>query len=121
MVNYFPTHLALGRAFCNRKEEMKWLLYNIENVNPVLIRSPRRYGKTSLALNAFSKIKWPYAHIDFYKALDEEDIEKTILNGHGLAALPIFDLHLVNCEVNSFPVLPWRVRHLVRSPVVRML
>ncbi|MGD9153238.1 MAG: hypothetical protein PVG30_06255 [Gammaproteobacteria bacterium] len=45
--------------------------------------SPRRYGKTSLALNSFSKIKWPYAHIDLYKALDEEDIEKTILNGIG--------------------------------------
>ena len=82
-MNYFPTHLALGRAFCNRKDELKQLKYNIEGINPALIMSPRRYGKTSLALNTFSKIKWPYAHIDFYKALSEEDIEKTILNGAG--------------------------------------
>ena len=82
-INYFPTHLALGQAFCNRKEELKQLQYNIEGVNPVLIMAPRRYGKTSLALNTFSKIKWPYAHVDFYKSLSERDIERTILNGAG--------------------------------------
>jgi AAA+ ATPase superfamily predicted ATPase len=51
IINYFPTHLALGHAFCNRKQELKQLRYNIEGINPVLIMSPRRYGKTSLALN----------------------------------------------------------------------
>jgi DNA-binding transcriptional ArsR family regulator len=83
IINYFPTHLALGHAFCNRKQELKQLRYNIEGINPVLIMSPRRYGKTSLALNTFSKIKWPYAHVDFYKSLSEKDIERTILNGVG--------------------------------------
>ncbi|MBY0545118.1 MAG: ATP-binding protein [Gammaproteobacteria bacterium] len=81
MTNYFPTHLAMGKAFCNRQNELARLMHNIENVNPTLIISPRRYGKTSLVLNAFSKIKIPYTHIDFYKELSEADIEKAILNG----------------------------------------
>ncbi len=83
MINYFPTSLALKPAFCNRKEELKELVYNIEGMSPSLLMSTRRYGKTSLALNAFATLKWPYAHIDFYKALSEEDIEKTILNSVG--------------------------------------
>ena len=83
MINYFPTRLAKGAAFCNRKSELKRLKYNIETVNPSLIISPRRYGKTSLALRAFEQIKWPYVQIDLYKAFSEKDIEKFILNGIG--------------------------------------
>lgn len=82
-MNYFPTSLAIGRAFCNRKDELKRLIANIQGINPVLIMSPRRYGKTSLAINAFEHVKYPYAHIDFYKELSEEDIESAILNGIG--------------------------------------
>lgn len=82
-MNFFPTRLALGSAFCNRKQETNQLRQNIENVNPVLIMSPRRYGKTSLAINTFNKIVWTYVHMDFYKALSEEDIEKILLRGVG--------------------------------------
>jgi len=82
-MNYFPTYLALGDAFCNRKEELKRVLYDLHGNTPILLISPRRYGKTSLALKAFDQIKWPYAHVDLYKALSEEDIVKYILNGIG--------------------------------------
>lgn len=82
-MNYFPTYLALGNAFCNRKTELKRILYDLKGNTPILLISPRRYGKTSLALKAFEQIKWPYSHIDLYKALSEEDIEKFILNGIG--------------------------------------
>jgi len=82
-MNYFPTYLALGGAFCNRKEELKRILYDLNGNTPILLISPRRYGKTSLALKAFEQIKWPYAHVDLYKALSEEDIVKYILNGIG--------------------------------------
>ena len=50
-------------------------------VLPVI--APRRYGKTSLALQAIVKSKLSYAHIDFYKALNEDDIAQFILNGVG--------------------------------------
>ena len=82
-MNYFPTYLALGSAFCNRKEEIKRILYDLHGNTPILLISPRRYGKTSLALKAFEKIKWPYAHVDLYKALSEGDIVTYILNGIG--------------------------------------
>lgn len=82
-MNYFPTYLALGNAFCNRKEELKRIVYDLKGNSPILLMSPRRYGKTSLALKAFEQIKWPYSHIDLYKALSEEDIERFILNGIG--------------------------------------
>ena len=84
MVNYFPTKVAKGIAFCNRKLELKRLKYNIEATNPVLIVSPRRYGKTSLSLCAFEQMKLPYVVVDLYKAFSEEDIEQFILNGIGV-------------------------------------
>ena len=59
MINYFPTKLAKGAAFCNRKAELKRLKTNIEMTNPALIVSSRRYGKTSLCLHTFSHIKLP--------------------------------------------------------------
>ena len=45
--------------------------------------SPRRYGKTSLALEVILSLKLPYAHIDFYPEIDETDIQKSILKGIG--------------------------------------
>jgi AAA+ ATPase superfamily predicted ATPase len=82
-MNYFPTYLALDDAFCNRKDELKRISHDLNGNTPILLISPRRYGKTSLALNSFKQIKWPYAHVDLYKALSEEDIEKFILQGIG--------------------------------------
>lgn len=82
-MNYFPITLAGGKAFCNRLEELKRISYNLKIGNPTLLVSPRRYGKTSLAIHAFEEIKIPYAHIDLYKALSEEDIAQFILNGIG--------------------------------------
>ncbi len=82
-MNYFPTSLVTGKAFCNRKKELKRIHYNLEKHIPTLLISPRRYGKTSLALQAFETIKKPYCHVDLYKALSEEDITRYILNGIG--------------------------------------
>jgi addiction module HigA family antidote len=82
-MNYFPVALAGGRAFCNRTNELKRLQYNFDNNIASLLVAPRRYGKTSLALQAITKAKLPYAHIDLYKALHEEDIARFILNGIG--------------------------------------
>lgn len=82
-MNYFPMTLASGKAFCNRKEELRRIQSNLKNGTPTLLVSPRRYGKTSLALKVFEEMKWPYAHIDLYKALSEEDVARFILNGIG--------------------------------------
>ena len=82
-MNYFPTRLAIGDAFCNREKEQERLIKNIQHANPTLIMSPRRYGKTSLVLHVLKKQDFPFAHIDFYKELNINDIEHAILNGAG--------------------------------------
>lgn len=82
-LDHFPLSIASGEAFCNRIDETTFLKTCIEHQRPVLLISPRRYGKTSLALHAIHQTKLPYAHIDFFSAIDERDIERIILNGVG--------------------------------------
>jgi len=81
--DYFPLGTAHGLSFCNRQNELKYLINNLELSRPTLIMSPRRYGKTSLALRAFEISKSIYTHIDFYKELDANDIAQSIINGVG--------------------------------------
>lgn len=82
-IDYFPLSVATGQAFCNRVEEISRLRHCIENLRPVLLISPRRYGKTSLALTAIQQTKLPYTQIDFFSAIEELDIERAILQGVG--------------------------------------
>ena len=80
-MDYFPLSIAGGEAFCNRVDEIQRLQQCILQKRPVLLISPRRYGKTSLALRAIAQTKLPYAHIDLFSAIDESDIERIILKG----------------------------------------
>jgi len=83
VLDQFPLSIASGEAFCNRLDETARLKLCIEQRRPVLLVSPRRYGKTSLALHAIHQTKLAFAHIDFFSAVDEQDIERAILNGIG--------------------------------------
>lgn len=65
-IDFFPLSIAEGQAFCNRVEEISQLKYCIEHLRPVLLVSPRRYGKTSLALHAISQLQLPYVQFDFF-------------------------------------------------------
>ena len=80
-IDYFPLSVATGEAFCNRVNEIKRLQTCITHRRPVLLVSPRRYGKTSLALRTIKETNLPYAHIDLFSVIDERDIEKCILKG----------------------------------------
>lgn len=82
-IERFPLSIASGKAFCNRVEETNRLVQCIAHQRPVLLASPRRYGKTSLALHAIQKSNLPYANIDFFSAVDEQDIQQAILKGIG--------------------------------------
>ncbi|MDF2690992.1 MAG: hypothetical protein K0S29_847 [Gammaproteobacteria bacterium] len=77
----FPSRIALGRAFCNRESEREMLVQNVQQIRHTLIISPRRYGKTSLALQAISESKVPYAYINFFNALRDEDVAKKFVGG----------------------------------------
>lgn len=72
---------AYGEAFCNRTEETKALIGNIENGKHTFLVAPRRYGKSSLCERAFEKINMPWAIIDFHLSLREKDAERAILKG----------------------------------------
>lgn len=82
-LDYFPLSVAIGDAFCNRVDEIKQLQHYVLHKRPVLLMSPRRYGKTSLALRAITQTQLPYAQIDLFSAVDEMDIERVILRGVG--------------------------------------
>lgn len=62
----FHRGIASGNSFCNRTEELSRIALNIQQTTHTLLISPRRYGKTSLALRAIEASKLPYAHIDLF-------------------------------------------------------
>ena len=82
-IDYFPLGTAEGGSFCNRINELSHMVGNIELCKPTLIMSPRRYGKTSLALRALKKSQKIYAFIDLYKEIDELDVARAIIGGVG--------------------------------------
>jgi len=81
----FPSGLAQGEAFCNRERERELLHHNVLGIRHTLIISPRRYGKTSLALQALKESKQAYAHINFFNALKDEFVAQKFI--HGCAVL----------------------------------
>lgn len=81
--DYFPLTIASGAAFCNRVSEIARLKSCIVNKRPSLVISPRRYGKNSLVLEVIHQTKMPYASIDLFSVIDEQDIEKALLRGIG--------------------------------------
>jgi len=78
---YFPLGKAYGKAFCNRVEEVKKLIGNIENGKHTFLVAPRRYGKSSLCERAFESLQMPWLKLDFHLAVVEKDAERIILEG----------------------------------------
>jgi len=77
---FFPLGIAKGKAFCNRIQERKRLTDNIKSGRHSLIVSPRRYGKSSLALYVLNELKLPFSQVDFFVAINESVIEKEIIS-----------------------------------------
>ncbi len=80
-LDYFPLGLAQDEAFCNRTRERAHLLSNMQTHKPTLLISPRRYGKTSLAIQSLRDGDLPFAMIDFFVSPDSESISAHVLNG----------------------------------------
>jgi AAA+ ATPase superfamily predicted ATPase len=84
MINFrylFPLGKAYGKAFCNRVNETKRLVGNIESAKHTFLVAPRRYGKSSLCEHAFEQIKFGWSKIDFHLAINEKDAERILVNG----------------------------------------
>tara|TARA_R110002167_G_scaffold9519_8_gene43371 strand:- start:2151 stop:3272 length:1122 start_codon:yes stop_codon:yes gene_type:complete len=78
---YFPLGKAYGQAFCNREEETKKLIGNIQSGKHTFIVAPRRYGKSSLCEKAFQNCELENSTVDFHLAVTEKDVERLILKG----------------------------------------
>ncbi len=79
--HFFPLGKAYGKAFCNRKEETKKLIGNLDNGKHTFLIAPRRYGKSSLCERAFELSNVPWSKLDFHLAMHEKDVERIIING----------------------------------------
>jgi hypothetical protein len=78
---FFPSGLALGRAFYNREKERKTLLQYIMDIEPLVIASPRRYGKTSLITEVIRENQLLAVTLDFLPATDEQYVSNSIIAG----------------------------------------
>jgi AAA+ ATPase superfamily predicted ATPase len=78
--NYFPLGKAYGEAFCNREEEIAWLIGNLENAKHSLLIAPRRYGKSSLAEKAVEKTSLPFVKANFHLCTTEEEVADLIMS-----------------------------------------
>ncbi len=79
--DYFPLGKAYGEAFCNREDETKKLIGNLDSGKHTFLVAPRRYGKASLCERAFLNSGLPWSKVDLHIAITEKDLERLILNG----------------------------------------
>jgi len=77
----FPLGLATGRAFCNREVERARFNDNFEKIHHTLLISPRRYGKTSLALKVIEESDLSFVVVDFFVVPETQTVERYILEG----------------------------------------
>ena len=80
-LKYFPLGIAKGDAFCNRVNERKKIIQNVKKGQHTVIISPRRYGKSSLALYCLEEGDFLYTRVDLFVAVNAKTIENQILEG----------------------------------------
>lgn len=78
---YFPLGLAKAKSFCNRVKEQEILQRNVDAVLHTVLVSPRRYGKSSLAIKVTEESGLPYEIVDLFVAKNIKTIEEYILEG----------------------------------------
>ncbi len=69
-----------GEHFCNREKEISKVKRIVESNQHLVIISPRRYGKTSLAINALERSKIPFLYVDCTLIEDERTLMTSLVN-----------------------------------------
>ena len=80
-MKYFSTKVATDKVFCNREKERKELLRCINDNEHCVIVAPRRYGKTSLVMQAITESGAAHGMIDLFCVVYEEEITRKIAQG----------------------------------------
>lgn len=66
--------------FCNRLGEINELITDIDTGLNVLLYAPRRFGKTSLVLNALGRTKHAYVFLDLMGIVDKQEFINEYFN-----------------------------------------
>ncbi len=69
-----------GEHFCDRESEIAQVNKIVKSRQHLVIISPRRYGKTSLIINALETSKISYIYIDCTLIEEEKDLVSLIMN-----------------------------------------
>ena len=77
-MNFFPSGIAEGEAFCNRVLERTRLTENIGKLKHTVLMAPRRYGKTSLIKQVILDNDFNYVWIDFLPVTTKDEVEEKI-------------------------------------------
>ena len=116
--DFFPLGKALGSAFCNRAEELKWLLENVKAGKHMLLIAPRRYGKSSLALRGILLSGLPAIVLNFNTCASSEDVERVIIHAVGELIKQIMGpleqaIHVIRRYLFTLqPRLTWQLQDL---------
>ena len=73
--------VVAGETFCDRQQELTEIRDAARTGRSLWLHSPRRYGKTSLILEAFAGSALPLAYVDVYPAQDREGLAEAYLRG----------------------------------------
>ena len=79
-MKYFSPKIATNEVFFNREQERSALIHSIRN-NEHSVVAPRRYGKTSLVMQALKEINLPFSKIDLFCVVYEEEVTRKIARG----------------------------------------
>jgi len=71
-----------GKNFCNRTVEMEKIKQAAHSKNSLILVSPRRYGKTSLIINALEKYQLPFLFVDCFEVQDEKSFLEKIASAY---------------------------------------
>ena len=66
--------------FCNRINETKELITDMDTGLNVLLYAPRRFGKTSLVLHALKQTEYQYIFLDFMSIVDSDEFINEYFN-----------------------------------------
>jgi|GEM_PF-4655194 len=71
-----------GEHFCDREQEMEQIKKMISSKQHIVVISPRRYGKTSLVINALERNRIPYLYVDCSLVEDEKGLIAVAINDY---------------------------------------
>ncbi|MFH1222315.1 MAG: ATP-binding protein [Candidatus Micrarchaeota archaeon] len=71
-----------GEHFCDREDEIDKIKKMVDSKQHMVVISPRRYGKTSLVINALEKNRIPYMYVDCSFIEDEKGMVTVIINDY---------------------------------------